>query len=81
MVITNINNVEKFFDAVNRCTDKVELVCDDFRINLKSSITKYVAVAKIFNNCTVSRLEVVAYNQHDRNTLITYMLGDLGNNE
>lgn len=76
MKINHIDNIEKFFEVIDSCTGKVELVSDDLRLNLKSKLTQYVALAKIFSGCNeIPEMEIIAYNQDDVNKLITYMIG------
>jgi hypothetical protein len=76
MKINHIDNIEKFFEVIDSCTGKVELVSDDLRLNLKSKLTQYVALAKIFSGGNeIPEMEIIAYNQDDVNKLITYMIG------
>lgn len=74
MKIKNIKNVEKFFEVVDSCEGKVELVGEDIRLNLKSKLAQYFSIAKIFSDGEISELEVVAYNQEDISKLIAYMI-------
>ena len=54
MTFTNITNVDKFFDTVDKCEGRVELVTEQGdRFNLKSTLTKYVIFVKILSNCAV----------------------------
>ena len=49
MKVQNINNIEKFFQVVDSCTGKVELVTGEGdRLNLKSKLSQYVSLANIF---------------------------------
>lgn len=75
MKLFNIKNIDKFFEIIDSCTDKVELVSKDGdRINLKSKLAQYVAIAKIFSNDEiVKELELIAYNQDDVLKLIRFM--------
>ena len=77
MKIQHINNIEKFFDVIDKCTGKVELVCgDELRLNLKSKLTQYVALATIFSGGhEIPEMEILAYNQEDVNRLIQFMIG------
>ena len=72
--IKNIKNVEKFFEVVDSCEGKVELVGEDIRLNLKSKLAQYFSIAKIFSDGEIPELEVVAYNQEDISKLIAYMI-------
>lgn len=49
MKIQNITNIEKFFEVVDSCKGKVELVTGEGdRLNLKSKLSQYVSMAKLF---------------------------------
>lgn len=74
MKIKNIKNVEKFFEVVDSCEGKVELVGEDIRLNLKSKLAQYFSIAKIFSDGEIPELEVVAYNQEDISKLMAYMI-------
>lgn len=74
MKIKNIKNVEKFFEVVDSCEGKVELVGEDIRLNLESKLAQYFSIAKIFSDGEIPELEVVAYNQGDISKLMAYMI-------
>ena len=74
MKIKNIKNVEKFFEVVDSCEGKVELVGEDIRLHLKSKLAQYFSIAKIFSDGEIPELEVVAYNQEDISKLMAYMI-------
>lgn len=74
MKIKNIKNVEKFFEVVDSCEGKVELIGEDIRLNLKSKLAQYFSIAKIFSDGEIPELEVVAYNQEDIGKLMAYMI-------
>lgn len=75
MKVTNIKNVDKFFKVVESCTGRVELVTDEGdRLNLKSKICQYVALANIFSDGSIKEVELVAYNTEDVNKLYKFML-------
>ena len=49
MTVTNITNVEKFFETINKCEGKVELVTEQGdRFNLKSTLSQYVSLVRFF---------------------------------
>ena len=59
MKIQNITNIEKFFEVVDSCEGKVELVTGEGdRLNLKSKLSQYVSMAKLFSDGTISELEL-----------------------
>ena len=75
MKIQNIRNVEKFFEVVDSCTGKVELLTGEGdRLNLKSKLCQYVSMAKIFSDGTISELEIVASEPEDVKKLVAFMM-------
>ena len=78
MKIMHIENLDKFFDTIDKCTGRVELVSanGDLRLNLKSKLAQYFTLAKVFSGGEeVPELEILTYNQEDANRLIQYMIG------
>ena len=75
MKVQNIKDIDKFFDAVDKCEGRVELVTGEGdRLNLKSQLSKYVALAKVFSDGTIKEVELVVYNPKDVEKLIEYMI-------
>ena len=75
MKVQNIKDPNKFFEAINTCKGKVELVTDEGdRLNLKSQLSKYVALTKCFSDATISEMEIVAYDPEDAMTLLNFMI-------
>ena len=75
MKVQNIKDIDKFFEVVDSCEGKVELVTGEGdRLNLKSQLTKYVALANLFSDGTIRELELVAYKPEDVQKLVAYML-------
>ena len=76
MKVTHITDIDRFFKVIDECTGKVELVSEDLRLNLKSKLTQYVALANIFSGGgEIPEMELIAYNQEDVNRLIKFMIG------
>ena len=64
MKVQNITNIDKFFEVVDSCKGKVELVTGEGdRLNLKSKLSQYVSLANIFSNGEIPELEIVAYEK------------------
>ena len=77
MKIQNITNIEKFFEVVDSCKGKVELVTGvGDRLNLKSKLSQYVSMAKLFSDGTISELELLAYEPEDINKLVNFMMNN-----
>ena len=61
MKVEHISDINKFFDVVEQCKGRVELVTGEGdRLNLKSKLCQYVSMANIFSNGEIPELEVVA---------------------
>ena len=74
MTVTNITNVKKFFETINKCEGRVELVTEQGdRFNLKSTLTKYVIFVKIVSNCIVPSVKINTYNYADAQKLMKFM--------
>ena len=66
MKVSNIKDVDKFFEVVDSCNGKVELVTGEGdRLNLKSKLSQYVSLANIFSGGEIPELEIVAYEKED----------------
>lgn len=75
MKVQNINDVEKFFEVIDSCEGKVELVTGEGdRLNLKSKLSQYVSLAKIFSNGEIPELEIVAHEAEDVSRLLNFMI-------
>ena len=77
MKIQNITNIEKFFNTLDKWTGRVELVsADGDRINLKSKLAQYLAVAEIFSGGYIKELELIAYSREDIELLYQFMVNE-----
>ena len=75
MKVQNITNIDKFFEIVDSCKGKVELVTGEGdRLNLKSKLSQYVSLANIFSNGEIPELEIVAYEKDDIDKLMSFMI-------
>ena len=74
MKVMHITNLEKFFETIDSCTGKVELVGRDIRLNLKSKLTQYFSMAEIFSGGNeIPELEIHCENLEDNMKLIKFM--------
>lgn len=77
MKVEHISDINKFFDVVEQCKGRVELVTGEGdRLNLKSKLCQYVSMANIFSNGEIPELEVVAYEKEDIDSLISFMMNN-----
>ena len=75
MKVMGIKAIDKFFEVVDSCKGKVELVTGEGdRLNLKSKLSQYVSLANIFSNGEIPELEIVAYEKEDIDKLMDYMI-------
>lgn len=76
MKIYNVTDVEKFLDVIKQCKGSVELVSrQGDRLNLKSELTKYLAITRLFNDNTfINEMELVASEPEDVKLLLDYMM-------
>lgn len=72
--LMNIENVDKLFEAVDRCNGKVELVGDDIRLNLKSKLSQYFSMAKLFSDGEIPELNLVTHDPEDATILMRFMM-------
>ena len=77
MKVQNITNINKFFETIDHCKGKVELVTGEGdRLNLKSKLSQYVSLANIFSNGEIPELEIIAYEKEDVDRLIQFMMNE-----
>lgn len=78
MKVTNIDNVEKFFEVVEQCKGTVELVTGEGdRLNLKSKLCQFISMTNIFSNAnaaSIPELEIIAHEPEDVTRLLNFMM-------
>ena len=75
MKLNNVKNVEGFFKVVDECKGKVELVTSEGdRLNLKSKLSQYVSLSKLFADAGIPELELVVYEPEDTKRFIEFMM-------
>ena len=75
MKVQNITNIDKFFEVIDKCKGRVELVTGEGdRLNLKSKLSQYVSMANIFSDGTIEELEIIAYEPADIDKLVNFMV-------
>ncbi|MBQ8199841.1 MAG: polya polymerase [Lachnospiraceae bacterium] len=77
MKVQNITDIDKFFEVIDSCSGKVELVTGEGdRLNLKSKLSQYVSLANIFSDGSIGELELLAYEPEDINKLVNFMMNN-----
>lgn len=74
MKVTNITDISALFKVIDECSGKIELVTGEGdRLNLKSRLSQYVALANVFTDAKIDELELIAYEPEDVRKLISFM--------
>ena len=74
MKVMNIKDIDAFFKVIDSCKGTVELVTGEGdRLNLKSKLSQYVALANVFSDGTIDELEIVAHEHEDVEKLVSVM--------
>ncbi len=74
MKVKNVKDVEKLFKVIDECRGRVELVtAEGDRLNLKSKLTQYVALANVFADKTIGEMELIAHEPEDVQKLVMFM--------
>ena len=75
MKVQNITDIDKFFETVDQCSGMVELLTPEGdRLNLKSQLCKYLALAKIFSDGKIKEIEIICHEPKDVDKLVQYMI-------
>lgn len=75
MKFENIQDIDGFFEVINGCSGRVELVTEEGdRLNLKSKLTQYLALAKVFSGGDLPEMEIVASNKEDMDRLAYFIM-------
>lgn len=77
MRINSIKDVEGFMRMVDSCVGRVELVtAEGDRLNLKSKLSQYVSMEKLFKDSSMKELEVIASEPEDVNRIINFLMDE-----
>ena len=76
MKIYNVENPARFLEIIQQCKGTVELISKQGdRLNLKSELTKYLALSKLFNDdAFINEMELIASDPDDVKLLVDYMM-------
>ena len=66
MKLTNVTNVESFFEAVEKCQGDVFLTTQEGdRLNLKSQLTKFLTLSTVFQSSLIKEMNLELSNPED----------------
>lgn len=75
MKIKNINNPKRFFEVLNQCKGRVELITSEGdRLNLKSALCQYIALTQMFKDARIDDVELVVSEPEDFNLLLEFLV-------
>jgi len=75
MKIKNITDPKKFFQQLETCTGKVELVTPEGdRLNLKSKLSQYVMLSNFFDDAKIQEIELLFSEPEDLQKLLAYLI-------
>ena len=72
--LTKVNDIDRFMKLVNGYQGEVKIVSDQGdEINLKSKLSQFVALAKLFHENTIENLKLRLSNRQDVWNTIEYL--------
>ena len=75
MIIRNITDIDGFFETVDKCSGRVELLTKQGdRLNLKSKLCQYVSLTGMFSDPTIEEMELLVSEPEDMSLLIQYLV-------
>ncbi|MBQ4610475.1 MAG: polya polymerase [Clostridia bacterium] len=75
MKIKDISEPTRFFEAVNNCAGRVELLsAEGDCLNLKSRLCQYIALTQVFEDKRIEGIELAISNPSDLSLLLPYII-------
>ena len=75
MKITNIADINGFFEQVKKCRGNVYLHTNEGdKLNLKSKLTQYVAFSSLFNECKIKDMNLSFEYHEDIKSMLHYLM-------
>jgi len=75
MKIKNINNPKRFFEVLNQCKGRVELITSEGdRLNLKSTLCQYIALTQMFKDARIDDVELIVSEPEDFAMLLEFLV-------
>ena len=66
MKLTNITNIDKFFEVVDKCEGRVEMLTENGDcLDLRPKLCQFVTLVKMLTDGDVERMEIIAENKMD----------------
>ncbi len=75
MRVKQVNDVDGFFKALEKCKGRVELITDDKDVlNLASKLTQFIGLTRVFSNPDIDSYEIVCYDVEDYSLLKEFLV-------
>ena len=75
MKLTNITNIDKFFEVVDKCEGRVEMLTENGDcLDLRPKLCQFVTLVKMLADGNVEQMEIIAENKKDEQKLMAYMI-------
>ena len=74
MKLNNVRDIEGLFRVIDQCKGKVELIGEDIRINLKSKLSQYFSLAKLFSDGEIPEMELKTEYGEDARRLMEFLM-------
>lgn len=75
MKLYNITDVDAFFSVIDSCSGDIYLVSNEGdKINLKSKLCQYLAMAKMFSSDYIKELSLQVENDSDKEKFVHFMM-------
>lgn len=75
--VEKVNQVEKLFEVIDSCNTNVELVTGEGDcLNMKSKLSQYLSMTRMFANGDVPQMEFVTNDEQDVKKLKDFLTND-----
>lgn len=75
--VEKVNQVEKLFEVIDSCNTNVELVTGEGDcLNMKSKLSQYLSMTRMFANGDVPQMEFVTNDEQDVKKLTDFLTQD-----
>ena len=79
MKMYNIKDLDRFMKLIDECEGQVYVISDEGdKLNMKSKLTQFVALANLFSSGYIERLEMETTNEADSAKLLQFMIDGAG---
>jgi len=75
MKIFGIHNIKDFYNAVDKCSGRIEIITEaGDRLNLRSKLCQYVAMADIFKDASIGTIEIEIEKPEDTAKILSFLI-------